>query len=128
MNKFLSVIVLLIPFTLCADQEYQIKNIIGDWYTMDDHIFKHYGLRITQEDSSIRLQYCDLRKLQYNGECQKILKIDGTITYSEPNDSLLVNEGSSSPTPSYMVKVDEKKTDRFLRNWGTQKILYFRIK
>jgi hypothetical protein len=128
MRNFFSVLILFLSVGSYADQEYQTKHIIGDWFTMAETTFKYYGLRITQEDTVIKLQYCELWKLQYTGVCQKALNREGTITYSASSDSLLVDEGGSSPTPSYLIKIDEKNPNTFLRNLGTQKMRYSRIR
>lgn len=124
----LSFLVLFLSLSSHADQAYQTNHILGDWFTMDQTIFNNYGIRITAENSTIKLQYCELAKLQMAEECENPFTYEGAITYSQSNDSLLVNEGSHSPNPSYSIRVAENDPNKFVRQWGTQQITYSRIR
>jgi len=128
MRKMSVFLILFVSLCSFADEAYQTKNILGDWSTWDDTIFRNYGIRITEENGTVKLRYCELHKLRFEDECKEASKYTGEIAYSEANDSLLVKEDAGSQTPEYSIKIDEENPDQFLRDWGRQKLLYLRMK
>ena len=121
---FLSVFSLSI---LQASSDYQLKHVLGDWHSFDESPFRNDGVRIAGESGILALRYCDLWKLRYEGECQKSLKWEGTLIYSKENDAMLVSE-NSSPTPTYYIKIDEKDPNKHQKDWGSRKILFYKIR
>jgi len=123
MKSFL-IYVLILCFNPVALAEEEMDFLVGDWVTYDGS-FRNDGIRISDNgDHTLNLKYCERFDL-YAGECKQKFSYEGTIHFSAP--FFVVNEGSSSPNPSYLIEKHEDGPDKFIRKWGNQDVVYRRI-
>jgi hypothetical protein len=125
--KFLFAFLLFSTSLIFANENYQMKNAVGNWSTIDGP-FMYYGVAITDAGNgkTLLLNQCEKWELEMTGVCKKIFDYSGTGTYSETLDNLQVNEGTLSPTPKYFIEVDKNNPKILYRTWGNQIIEYFR--
>jgi len=120
------VFVLILGFNSLAFAEEEIDFLVGDWVTFDSP-FRNDGVRISDNgDNTLKLIYCNVPDLRVTGECNQTRSYEGSIHFSAP--SFVVNEGGRSPNPTYLLTRHKDGVDKFIRNWGSEKIVYYRIK
>jgi hypothetical protein len=128
MMKLLIILTLFLSLALAhASEDYQIKNVIGNWSTMDG-VWQYWELQIsqTQNPKMSLLKYCDPFKLSTTGICDQVLPNEGEITFSIQNGRLSVEESPGSANHLYEMEIDESNPNVLIRYWGSTKIKYFR--
>jgi len=123
--KFLAFLILAFGYVSAAFAQDELDFLVGDWSTLDGP-FRSNGLRISSnEDGTLNLKYCDLWKLRTIRDCELRHSYEGTIELD--GQSIKVTESVGSPNPTYSLAKVLDTTNKFVRKWGNQNIVYRRI-